>query len=57
MKNCSPKDPVDACMQRLMEEDPLMAAFDQLAPEVKEREIYFLRNSIKGYLGYLESDG
>ena len=54
MNNCSLKDPVDACMQRLMEEDPLMAAFDQLTPDIKEREIYFLRNSISGYIGYLE---
>jgi glyoxylase-like metal-dependent hydrolase (beta-lactamase superfamily II) len=56
MNNCSPKDLINACLQRLMEEDPLMAAFDQLAPEVQERERYFLQNSISGYIGYLESD-
>ena len=56
MNNCGPKDPVNACMQRLMEEDPLMAAFAQLAPDVQERERYFLQNSISGYMGYLESD-
>ena len=50
------RDPVDACMQRLLQEDPLMAAFDQLPPDVQERERYFLRNSIRGYLGYLSSD-
>jgi hypothetical protein len=33
-----------------------MAAFDQLTPDIKEREIYFLRNSISGFIGYLESD-
>ena len=56
MNNCDPKDPVEACMQRLHEEDPLMAAFDQLPPDVQERERYFLRNSISGYLGYLSSN-
>ena len=56
MNNCGPKDPINACMQRLLKEDPLMAAFGRLAPGVQEREIYFLRNSISGYLGYLESD-
>lgn len=56
VNNCGSKDPVNACMQRLMQEDPLMAAFDQLPPDVKEREIYFLQNSIRGYIGYLESD-
>ncbi len=56
MNNCGSKDPVNACMQRLMEEDPLIAAFAQLAPNVRERERYFLQNSISGYMGYLESD-
>ena len=55
MNHCGPKDPVNACMQRLMKEDPLMAAFNQLAPDVQERETYFLRNSIRGFIGYLES--
>jgi len=54
--NCGPKDPVDACLQRLMREDPLMAVFDQLAPDVQERERYFLRNGIKGFIGYLSSE-
>jgi len=57
VNNCGPKDPVEVCMQRLIKEDPLMAAFDQLPPDVRERERYFLQNSIKGYLGYLSSDG
>jgi glyoxylase-like metal-dependent hydrolase (beta-lactamase superfamily II) len=56
IKNGHPKDPIDSCIQRLLEEDPLMAAFNQLTPGVKERETYFLRNSIKGYLGYLGSE-
>jgi glyoxylase-like metal-dependent hydrolase (beta-lactamase superfamily II) len=55
LHNCGPKNPINACMQRLLEEDPLMAAFDQLAPDVQRREKYFLENSVSGYIGYLES--
>lgn len=50
-----PRDPISSCIHRLLKEDPLMAVFDQLPPGIQEREIYFLRNSISGYLGYLES--
>jgi glyoxylase-like metal-dependent hydrolase (beta-lactamase superfamily II) len=56
MSHCDPRDPINACIQRLTKEDPLMAAFDQLPPDVQERETYFLRNSISGYLGYLGSE-
>ena len=51
------KDRVVACLKRLVKEDPLMATFDQLSPDIQERETYFLRNSISGYLGYLDSVG
>lgn len=54
VNNCGPQDPIDPCLQRLLKEDPLMGVFDQLAPEIREREIYFLRNSISGYIGYLQ---
>ncbi len=51
------KNKTDACLKRLLKEDLLMATFDQLPPDIQEREIYFIKNSISGYLGYLESDG
>jgi len=51
------KDRTAACLKRLLKEDPLMANFDQLTPDVQEREMYFLKNSISGYLGWLESEG
>ncbi|MGD9042206.1 MAG: MBL fold metallo-hydrolase [Desulfobacterales bacterium] len=51
------KDKIVACLKRLVKEDPLMAAFEQLPPDIQERETYFLRNSINGYLGYIESVG
>jgi glyoxylase-like metal-dependent hydrolase (beta-lactamase superfamily II) len=52
----SVKDRTAACLKRLLKEDPLMATFDQLRPDIQERERYFLKNSINGYLGYLSSD-
>ena len=51
------KDHTAACLKRLLKEDPLMATFDQLPPDIQERETYFLQNSISGYWGYLESGG
>ena len=49
------QDHIVACLTRLLKEDPLMATFDQLPPDVQERETNFLQNSISGYLGYIES--
>jgi glyoxylase-like metal-dependent hydrolase (beta-lactamase superfamily II) len=49
------KDRTVACLKRLLKEDPLMATFDQLPPDIQKRETYFLQNSINGYLGYLDS--
>ena len=46
---------IDACLKRLLKEDPLMVTFEQLPPVVQERETDFLQNSIRGYLGWLES--
>jgi len=37
----------------LLAEDPLLNGFSQLAPEVQDRERGFLRNSVKGFAGYL----
>ena len=50
------EDRVAACLERLLKEDPLMATFDQLPSDIQEREIYFLKNSISGYLGWLGSE-
>jgi glyoxylase-like metal-dependent hydrolase (beta-lactamase superfamily II) len=51
------QDHIEACLTRLLNEDPLVAPFDQLPPDVQERETIFLQNSISGYIGYLESVG
>lgn len=51
------EDRTDACLKRLLKEDPLMANYHRLTPDIQARERYFLKNSITGYLGYLDSDG
>jgi len=43
----------DACLQVLLREDPLLSNFDGLKPDIRRREAYFLRNSIRGFLGWL----
>lgn len=47
-------DLVDRCIETLLANDPLMAAWDRMSPEVQERERGFLTNSVKGFLGYLK---
>ena len=57
--NRSPQAEDDAViaysMQRLLTEDPCLKHFSQLNPLVQEREAAFLRNSIKGFIGYLRN--
>lgn len=47
---------VAAALARLLALDPLLAAFEYLAPEVQQREKGFLRNSIRGFWGYLDDE-
>ncbi len=42
------------CLQRLMREDPRLAAFQRLPAAVRQREIGFLRNSLRGFMGEFE---
>jgi glyoxylase-like metal-dependent hydrolase (beta-lactamase superfamily II) len=43
------------CLALLLARDPLLSGFAQLPPDARERERFFLRNSIKGYWGYLRT--
>jgi glyoxylase-like metal-dependent hydrolase (beta-lactamase superfamily II) len=43
------------CIERFKQEDPLLANFNLLSPGKKDRETYFITNSIKGFKGYIES--
>jgi glyoxylase-like metal-dependent hydrolase (beta-lactamase superfamily II) len=46
---------MQACSQYLLDNDPLLAGFIHLPPDVQQRERTFMLNSIKGYWGYLTS--
>lgn len=46
---------MQASSQYLLDNDPLLAGFVHLPPDVKQRERTFMLNSIKGYWGYLAS--
>lgn len=43
------------CRDYLLANDPLLAGFSQLPDDVREREKEFMKNSILGYWGYLET--
>ena len=46
-------DPLEPCLARLLETDPLLAGLRYFPPDVRRRELGFLRNSVRGFLGYL----
>ena len=46
---------IERCVKRLLSEDPELNAFLHMESIVQKRELFFLQNSIKGYLQYLES--
>ena len=45
---------LERCRTRLLDEDPELRAFEAMAPAQQEREKFFMSNSIRGYLGFLE---
>jgi glyoxylase-like metal-dependent hydrolase (beta-lactamase superfamily II) len=46
-------DLLERCVECLLSEDPELSAFEHLESNVQKREIFFIQNSIKGYLQYL----
>jgi glyoxylase-like metal-dependent hydrolase (beta-lactamase superfamily II) len=48
-------DLIERCVKSLLSEDPELNAFQHLESNVQKREIFFIQNSIKGYLQYLQS--
>ncbi len=48
-------DLVERCIETLLKEDPLLAAWDRIDHDIQERELFFLNNSVRGFLGYLET--
>jgi glyoxylase-like metal-dependent hydrolase (beta-lactamase superfamily II) len=45
---------VPRCMVSLLENDPELGRFGDLAPEFQDRERFFLTNAINGFIGYLK---
>ncbi|UCF94538.1 MAG: MBL fold metallo-hydrolase [Desulfobacterales bacterium] len=50
----APDDILAACLDRVLKEDPCLDALYQMPLAVREREMGFLQNSIKGFVGYLK---
>jgi glyoxylase-like metal-dependent hydrolase (beta-lactamase superfamily II) len=44
------------CIQRLLNVDPDLAAFRLMSSEQQEMERYFIGNSVRGYIGFLEEN-
>ena len=56
LKGLEPADDVEEkCARMLLAEDPLVKNFDALPPVVREREAYYIRNSVRGFRGWIES--
>jgi glyoxylase-like metal-dependent hydrolase (beta-lactamase superfamily II) len=52
------RDPAlsERCMARLLAEDPELSAFEAMSSAEQGKEKFFMGNSIKGYLGYLQEN-
>jgi glyoxylase-like metal-dependent hydrolase (beta-lactamase superfamily II) len=46
----------ERCMTRLLAQDPELGAFEAMSSAEQEREKFFMGNSIKGYLGFLQEN-
>jgi glyoxylase-like metal-dependent hydrolase (beta-lactamase superfamily II) len=44
---------LERCMDKLLEKDPDLGAFDAMQPDEQERERFFMANSVSGYLEFL----
>jgi hypothetical protein len=42
---------IDSCLGRLLAADPHLRGVNDLDQQTKEREIFYLKSSIKGFLG------
>jgi glyoxylase-like metal-dependent hydrolase (beta-lactamase superfamily II) len=46
---------LEACADGLLAQDPCLAAFNAFPPPAQRRERYFLKNSINGFLGWIQN--
>lgn len=54
MSTGAPYDLCTACLERILKEDVRLAGYRALPAAEQRREAGFLRNSIKGFIGYLQ---
>ncbi len=47
-------DPVQTCLETLIQKDPLLSLWPQLSRTDQQRELSFMANSVRGFLGYLD---
>jgi len=52
-----PEADANDCVDRLLRRDPELARFPELNAETRQRERFFLTNSVRGYLEYLRGRG
>ena len=45
------------CVVRLLEKDPDLEVFEFMDPDTQDRERFFMANSVKGYIEFLETPG
>jgi glyoxylase-like metal-dependent hydrolase (beta-lactamase superfamily II) len=55
MKQSKGENLLDRCVGALLEEDESLLLLEDLIEEDKERELYFIRNSIQGFIEYLSA--
>ncbi len=48
---------VEVCLQRLLTRDHRLSEFRNLDPKVQEREAFYLKSSIKGFISSMEAKG
>ncbi len=46
-------DPIGRLLPFLLEEDPHLKAYSRLAPDIRERENFFIANSLRGMTGWI----
>ncbi len=51
------KDLIMRCVVRLLEKDPDLEVFEFMDPDTQDRERFFMANSVKGYIEFLETPG
>ena len=47
-------DMTQTCVDRLLKEDPNLAAFDNMDSDTQKRERVFMENAVKGFVGFFE---